>query len=238
MHEFLKKVTKNIEKPSQETIDAAVNEAEPVELTIPQNQTASDLLAECRAFYRTPLIDSDRPACKLTISNELHDFYERSNEALLKILREQDLLHERGQVYWGHLIEANNLLFNSSNEYTLPAAIIYSTDPFFDSQIDLLESIANRLNEFKEKPSSDPEVREFMRITTDEFERILRLELPLNCCHGRSVYYATCLVQPHHLPRGIIQTGWFPIVADFENTEAVMILPSHIWPHRLLAYWS
>jgi hypothetical protein len=238
MHEFLKKVTKNIEKPSQETIDAAVNETEPAELTLPHNQAASDLLNECRAFYRTPLLESDRPACKLTLSKELHDLYKRGNEALLKILREQDLLHERGQIYWGYLVEANNLLFQPTNDHTLPAAIIYSTDPFFDSQIDLLESIANNLSDLKENPSADPEVREFVRITTDEFERILRLELPLSCCHGRSVYYATCLVQPHHLPRGFIAKPWFPIIADFDETEVVKILPSHLWPEKLSMHWA
>ncbi len=237
MHEFLKKVTKNIEKPPQEAIDAAVNQAEPVELTIPENQAASDLLAECRAFYRTPLLDSDRPACKLSLSKELHDLYERSNQAPLKILKDQELLHERGKVYWGYLVEANKLLFKNSNEYTLPAAIIYSTDAFFDSQINLLESIAKTLDEHKETPSSDPEVREFIRAISSDFESILRLELPLSCCHGRSVYYATCLIQPHHLPHGYIANLWLPIVANFDETEAVMVLPSHLWPERLLIHW-
>ena len=122
-NEFLKKVTKNIEKPIiTETIDATVDQAEPAELTIPQSQAASDLLAECRAFYRTPLLESERPACKLTLTKELHDLYERSNDAPLRILREQELLHERGKVYWAHLVEANSLLFNTSNEYTLPSS--------------------------------------------------------------------------------------------------------------------
>ena len=80
------------------------------------------------------------------------------------------------------------------------------------------------------------ELREFIRATTDEFERILCLELPLGCCHGRSVCYATCLlIQPSHLPKGVIKALWFPIVANFDETEAVMILPSHLWPEKLAA---
>lgn len=237
MHEFLKKVTKNIEKPSQEAIDAAVSQPEPAELTIPENQAASDLLAECRAFYRTPLLDSDRPACKLSLSKELHELYERSNEAPLKIIKDQDLLHERGRVYWGYLVDANRLLFNQSNEHTLPATLIYSVDPFFDSQINLLESIAQTLASQKETPSADREMAEFIRVISSDFESILRLELPLSCCHGRSVYYATCLIQPHHLPTGHIRNLWFPIVANVDETEAIMILPSHLWPDKLAIHW-
>ncbi|MDZ4836410.1 MAG: hypothetical protein SGJ27_21760 [Candidatus Melainabacteria bacterium] len=237
MHEFLKKVTKNIEKPAQEMIDVAVNHEEPVELTIPENQAASDLLAECRKFYRTPMLDSERPACKLSLSKELHDLYERSNDAPLRILKEQDNLLERGQIYWGYLVEANRLLLDRANEHTLPAAIIYSTDAFFDSQINLLESIGATVSGMGEQISSDPEIRNFQREISENFEQILRRELPLSMCHGRSVYYATCLVQPQHLPHGHLTNAWFPIIADFQQTEAVMILPSHLWPEKLAAHW-
>ena len=83
----------------------------------------------------------------------------------------------------------------------------------------------------------DSELREFIRVITDEWERLLRHELPREYCGGRPVYLATCFIQPGHLPDGYVARPAFPLLVNVEETEAVMILPSRFWPPELVSSW-
>ena len=44
---------------------------------------------------------------------------------------------------------------------------------------------------------ADRELQDFVRAVTNERERVLRRELPRGYCGGRSVYFATCFIQPN-----------------------------------------
>jgi hypothetical protein len=140
-------------------------------------------------------------------------------------------------VFWGHLVQANNMLFDPDNLHTLPANVIYSTDPFFDGRVSILASIGKGLFAQKGSSRADRELREFIRVITDERERILRRELPRGYCGGRCVYFASCFIQPGHLPDGYVARPAFPLLVNVEETEAVMILPSRFWPPELVSSW-
>ena len=78
----------------------------------------------------------------------------------------------------------------------------------------------------------------FARAITDELARTMRLPLPRSLCQGKESYLTTCLIQPSHLPRGYLATGFFPLVICPEKTEAVMILPARYWPQELRKSWA
>jgi len=140
-------------------------------------------------------------------------------------------------VVWGRLVQANQILFDPSNDYTAPANVIYSLDPYFDGRVEILGGVAHGLFARKGTVPGDRELREFIRVITDERERIMRRELPRGYCGGRPVYFTTCFVQPGHLPGNRIARPEFPLLVNFDETEAVMVLPSRFWPAELISQW-
>jgi hypothetical protein len=237
MQEFYKKHTKSSEKPSQEAIEQAAREAERLEAEIGDGEWA-DLIAECRAGYRTPLLESDRHASRISLTKDMHDLLRRREDVLLTILKDQSILHEHGEVCWGNVVDVNTLLFNPENEHTLPVSIIYSNDPFYDEHPGHLEKISQGLKSLKASVSDDTEFGAFMKVITRDFEQILRQEMPRSLCEGRSVFYATIFVQPQHLPGRVMSKSRFPVVTNANATEIAMILPSHFWPRRFVKYWQ
>lgn len=236
MQEFYKKHTKNTDKPSPEELEQAAREAERRDAEISDDQWA-ELLAECRAAYRIPMLESDRHASRLTLGLEFQEMLRRRDDVLLTIIKEQSRLHEHGEVSWGQLVEANPLLSRPNNEHTLPAAVIYSLDPTFDKHPTMLERIAHGLSSTRNSVDDDTEFGVFMRTIKKDFERIIRLELPHSISDGRSVFYATLLVQPSHLPGHVLNKRRFPVISNGKETETAMILPSHFWPQRLVKNW-
>jgi hypothetical protein len=156
---------------------------------------------------------------------------------MLRILADQPALLGRGEVVWGQLVQANQVLFDPGNNYTAPANVIYSVDPSFDGRANFLAGVAHGLFARKGTIPGERELREFVRVITDERERIMRRELPRSYCGGRSVYFTTCFIRPGHLPGNRIARPAFPLVVNFRETEAVMVLPSRFWPADLVAQW-
>src|SRR5207247_11253410 len=115
----------------------AVGESEP------ERQVEATILRACRDLFGPPPRPlSTLSADRLTLPPELEEAFVESKDGLLRILEDQDRLLPRGQVFWGHLVQANQVLFQPENRMTLPANVIYSTDPFFDGRVSLLSSMA------------------------------------------------------------------------------------------------
>jgi hypothetical protein len=119
-------------------------------------------------------------------------------------------LRDRGPVVWGALVQANRALFDPTNPHTLAANVVCSLDPYFDGRVGLLADIAGGLFGKKASVPADRELREFVRMITDERARIVRRELPRGYCGGHSVYFATCFIQPDHLPGNCLtRPDWY-----------------------------
>ena len=207
----------------------------------PERPFEVDLIRSCRERFGSPprrLSASDAEACRLTLSPEVERSCRKHGDALITIVDEQHLLRDRGQVYWAHLLQANSNLFKPDNPDTLPAYIVYSTDSFFDGRVSFLASIAQGLFALKGFYPEDSELENVVRAITDEYERMLRRELPRKYCDGRSAYLATCFIQPGHLPVGYLARTAFPVIVNVAETEAVMILPARFWPAELVSFWQ
>jgi hypothetical protein len=204
----------------------------------PERQIEVALLRACRDLFGPP----PRPlsglnADRLALPPELEAAFVASKDGLLRILQDQDRLLARGQVFWGQLVQANQILFQPENRMTLPANVIYSTDPFFDGRLALLSSMARGLFAQKGSTRADRELQRFVDAVTDEMTRVLRQEMPHSYTGGRSVNFATCFIQPSHLPDGYLTRSSFPVVANPEQTPAMMLLPSRFWPAELVSHW-
>ena len=85
-------------------------------------------------------------------------------------------------------------------------------------------------------PRVDRELKEFVATVTDEMARLLRRKMPHSYTGGRSVCFATCFIQPTHLPYGYLNRPSFPIIVNPEETPAMMLLPSRYWPAELVSH--
>jgi hypothetical protein len=199
------------------------------------------LIRACRDRIGLPprkLIVAELEACQLNVDPEMEARFRESSDPMLRILADQQKLLEGGEVVWGRLVQANQVLFDPSNNYTAPANVIYSVDPHFDGRVDILGEIADGLFARKGTVPPERELREFVRVITDERERIMRRELPRKYCGGRSVYFTSCFIRPGHLPGNRVAQSEFPLLVNFRETEAVMVLPSRFWPADLVAQWG
>jgi hypothetical protein len=199
------------------------------------------LLQRCRQnFGSAPrqLAPGAQAEFRLRPSLIMRMFLVLTRDPLRNFLRDQDLLRDYGRVVWGHLVQANNALYEPSNRAVRPAVLLYSPDSYFDNRVELLGDLASELYDLKGNNAGDPELDRFVAAITDEMARAPRLLLPNSLCDGKEAFFATFLVQPSHLPVGYLAKGMFPVVICPERTEAVMILPAPYWPKELCDWWA
>lgn len=151
--------------------------------------------------------------------------------------RDQEILLTRGDVVFAHLIQANSLLFQPGDN-DAPAAIVFSSDRYYDDHVDELLTLGHAMFDLKGKTHDDPELERFAKAITDEVSALFNFKLPEKITDGRKVYYSTIVVHRKHLPTKYLKTGWFPVLVQPETTEACMILPSKYWAPNLVKSWS
>jgi hypothetical protein len=201
-----------------------------------EREVEAAVIRSCRDSFGPPPRTCRRED-RIVLSPERQQAFVERNDGLLPVLEDQDRLLMHGQVFWGQLVQANKVLFDPKNRHTCPANVIYSTDPFFDGRLSLLSSMARGLFAQKGSTRAGRELQDFVDAVTDEMKRVLRREMPHSYTGGRCVYFATCFIQPGHLPFGCLNRPSFPVVVAPEETPAMMLLPSRHWPPELVSHW-
>ncbi|MGG6298168.1 hypothetical protein ACQ4M4_27560 [Leptolyngbya sp. AN02str] len=207
---------------------------------LPEFQPEIEIIQACRDRFGPPprsLSDKEAAICRLELSPRIQDIFEEKNDSMLQILVDQHLLRDRGKIVWGHLIQANQRLFDPNNTDTLAADVIYSLDPYFDGRARLLRRLAQDLFTYKGTVPTEPELQDLVRAITNERERIMGYKLPLSYCRGKLVFCTTCFLQPSHMPEGFLAQSVFPLLVNLKETKAVMMLPYHFWPSQLINQW-
>src|SRR5947209_16369788 len=83
----------------------------------PERQIEVTLLRACRELFGPPP-RSLSAACRLALDPEFEEALVANKDGLLRILADQDCLISRGQVCWGQLVQANQILFQPDNRMT------------------------------------------------------------------------------------------------------------------------
>jgi hypothetical protein len=185
-----------------------------------------------------------RPAPRQFSAEEARDLTARPPTWMMEVRRDKiweqfnkaRQIFEQGHVVWGHLIQANQILFEEGPD-DAPAAWLYSADPYFEEDVDSLGAIAHGLFETKGKRTGDREVQRFADMLHDERERQLRLPIPKSMTGGRAVTYTCGMIVRKHLPLPFLADALFPLVVAPHVSEATWILPSRYWADDLLNHW-
>ena len=158
-----------------------------------------------------------------------------ANDPLHAIYDDQEKLLSRGHIVWGCVVQANRLLFERGPDDS-PAAIIYSTDPYFDARPDELVEIADELFLVKGE-EAEPDLMDFSRILEEETTRAMRLAVPKRLAGGREVTYTSIVVRRIDLPDGYLVDAMFPLLVLPEETARALIVPWEWWSLAMVAMW-
>ncbi|MCM8531565.1 MAG: suppressor of fused domain protein [Lentisphaeraceae bacterium] len=155
---------------------------------------------------------------------------------LRDIYRDCELLRTEGQIVWGHIIQANELLFDPSAKQNCPAAALYSLDPYYDGNLEELEFIAGSLFDLKGVETS-ANLQKFSDILADERTTQMKLKIPHELTGGRDVFYTSIMVHRNQLPVPFLAASAFPLLVHKNRTHSTMILPSKYWSNDMVGYW-
>lgn len=194
------------------------------------------MLAEARQNFRA--------APRIFNANEMNELrirppvwmQEDRKDKLWEQYRNMKGIFENGHVVWGRLIQANAILFEEGAD-DAPAAWLYSSDPYFEEEVDGLAVIATGLFDTKGEQTGDPAVQRFADMLHDERERQLRLPIPVSMTGGLPVTYTCGVVVRSHLPVPFLADSLFPLIIAPNISEATWILPSRYWPEHMLNVW-
>jgi hypothetical protein len=186
------------------------------------------ILGECRTCFGDPprslsLVEKLRFRIRPSLGLRLR------YDPLLRIYDDQNKLRDRGRVVWGHLVQANSLLFGPGRN-DCPANVIYEPASSNENGHAFLAPIARSVYALKGRRYDDEDLDDCARWVTNELLRMVDAPLPAQLSQGRTILFSTLVVHRKHLPAGYLSCSFFPLIINPAETPSVMILPSEYWP--------
>ena len=133
---------------------------------------------------------------------------------------------QNGEVYYGCLVRANELLFTPSEntDEALPAMLIYSRDEYYKTSPEELIKIADALYENRDTNNLRYE-------TLYHFNEKLDSEQT----EGREVFLTDVLICRAHVPMGMLGgLRIIPIIADPEKSKSCFVVDCKYWTNKLI----
>lgn len=155
-----------------------------------------------------------------------------ANHPLRTVYNEQPALFKHGRIVWAHVVQANSQLYRMG-EMDLPAAFVFSLDPYFDVHWKVLADLAASLFALKGAANPDPADAAFAHIITSETEMVFNTPVPRQRTGDKEVFFTTTMIHRNHLPNWILGANLVPLLVAPDKTRASMILPQRYWPYKL-----
>jgi hypothetical protein len=123
------------------------------------------------------------------------------------------------------LIQANGALLKPQNQI-FPCLVLISFQPEVSSEIDYMQSLAQRVYSLKNTYPEDAESQFVAGLTTNE-RAVLgrRRQLPLSLTDGSTIYCADLFVRPDYLQGSCIQSDILPCIAEPEVGGGIELVP-------------
>jgi hypothetical protein len=156
-------------------------------------------------------------------------------EPLHAIIEQQFLLHTKGTIVWGALVQANKMLFTAGLD-DCPGTLIYSGDTWFDARPLALRALAQEVFNLKNAQQGQAPQLAVAGLRPSEQERPMGRRLP-PALTDKGVYESAFMVFRRHIPGGTLRSGCVPILVH-PSTTAVMVVPCEFWPRQMVELWS
>jgi len=160
-----------------------------------------------------------------------------SRDGLSQFFASRGELLREGEVVWGHVVQANTLLFKPG-PHNCPGEVAFCPDPARVVDIEELEFVAHSLFDLKGTQPAPGPLRTFAEHLTNERTRAFGLEVPASISPLLDCEVSTIFFARRHLPGGVLSCPFFPILLLPRAPHLVMVLPARYWPPPLLRLWS
>ncbi len=145
-------------------------------------------------------------------------------------------LFAEGRVVWGHIIQANRLMFQEGNS-NCPGEFVYSVQDSEGGDPVHLARLAHDLFRLKGTKPSDPELKPIAEYLTDELVRSFGLAVPTALSPDMPCLISSTMLVRKHLPRGRLCSSLMPLVVSRQEPRIVTVLPERYWPRELIDWW-
>ncbi|MEE1154992.1 MAG: hypothetical protein UH241_07535 [Acutalibacteraceae bacterium] len=186
-------------------------------------------LYQMRQNYKNKPLDD----IKLSRPNWLDD-----KDPMSEIYSKKSELLQQGEIVYASIVQANMILFNRFPPYNCPAQILYSAEPYFSENSEVLLNTAQKIYKYKGKEldTVPDEWKEVTRVITDEYDRT-DFTFTLNL-DNQSLKYnmITTMVYRKLLPKGKLCGNILPVLT-IPNCKQVLILPKQYWTKEFTKLW-
>lgn len=196
----------------------------------------ADIMAECLNRFGEPprrLALWNRPYFHVPKPDWLKEI---PDDKLMTIFRHLPAVFSEGLVVWGHVIQANVLMFEPG-PHNCPGELVYCLDRRRLVEPSDLQRVAFALGQLKGTQPQDAELTPIAEYLTNERIRVFGLPVPRSLCSSFSCRISTTLFVRKHLPEERLCKTLLPIVVLPEEPHVAMPLPARYWPKELLQWW-
>ena len=158
------------------------------------------------------------------------------DDGLVGLLDETDSLFARGKVVWGHVVQANKLLFDYG-EYDCPADVVFSLKDWKNVTPHDLWEVAGILYSLKDSQPDRRDLRPIARHLTSERERAFGLPVPPVVSPEIRCHLSTTWFARKHLPDRRLAASLLPLVVSRTKPYYAMPLPGKYWPEAFVEWW-
>lgn len=186
-------------------------------------------LLQMRENYKSNPLDDIRLSRPVWLNSE---------DPMSEIYENKALLLQKGEIIYAHIVQANTILFKMFPPFDCPAQIVYSAEPYFMEQPDVLQDVAWGIYSYKgqDTDSVPNEWKEVARVITDEYDRSdFTFSLKLK---EKSVEYhmIPTMIYRKLLPKRKLCGNLLPVLAIPESKQ-VLILPKEYWTKKFTKAW-
>lgn len=157
------------------------------------------------------------------------------------ILKQYKKLFKKGLIYYGVLVQANELLFRRDNNINCPANMLYCTDECVNENPLILQNIAEDLFYYKDKSNDEiPEqYKEIVKVIRAEIDRSF-FAFDYMLADGRTVeiHFISIMIYRKYLPGNFLEGSIFPIITcpNMYKYDTAMLVPKMYWSEELICY--
>lgn len=145
-------------------------------------------------------------------------------------------LFSEGIVVWGHVIQANELMFEDG-PHSCPGEVVYSIDDSDVVDQEYLQGVAMELYRLKGTKPSDPELLRIADYLTNERIRVFGWPVPSSISPSIRCKISTTYFFRKHLPKRRLCTSLLPVIVNRQEPHTATVLPERYWPRELVEWW-
>jgi len=146
-------------------------------------------------------------------------------------------LFTHGVVVWGHVIQANMLLFEEGND-DCPGEVVFSFARSVQRNPINLQAVSSSLYALKGTNSDDPELDPIADYLAAETVRVFGLPVPPAISPATRCHISTTFFARKHLPDRRLCAMLLPMVVQRDEPHLALPLPERYWPDDFRDRWT